>query len=133
EIVVESANQSYSSCGGILFDKNQQTLMQYPAGKSGGYQIPDGVTSIEEEAFSGCSSLTSIVIPGSVTSIGDEAFAECENLAGVYFAGSPPEPDDPDIFRNCPCIIYYVSGAAGWGEQYGGRPTAVWNQQEHPQ
>ncbi|HQL88935.1 MAG TPA: leucine-rich repeat domain-containing protein, partial [Lentisphaeria bacterium] len=41
EIVVESANPSYSSCGGILFDKNQTTLIQYPAGKSGGCQISD--------------------------------------------------------------------------------------------
>ena len=133
EIVVESANPSYSSCGGILFDKNQTTLIQYPAGKSGGYQISDSVTSIGARAFSGCSNLTGIVIPASVTSIGDAAFAECENLVGVYFAGTPPSSDDPDIFRNCPCIIYYASGAAGWGEQYGGRPTAVWNQQEHPQ
>ena len=36
--------------------------------------IPDGVTSIGNWAFIGCSSLTSVTIPDSVTSIGDSAF-----------------------------------------------------------
>ena len=39
--------------------------------------IPDSVTSIGAWAFSGCSSLSSLVIPDGVTSIGDGAFKDC--------------------------------------------------------
>ena len=45
--------------------------------------IPDGVTSIDSYAFSGCSSLTSVVIGNSVTSIGDWAFKYCDSLTSV--------------------------------------------------
>ena len=45
--------------------------------------IPDSVTSIEERAFYGCSSLTSITIPDSVTSIGNWAFSYCTSLTSV--------------------------------------------------
>lgn len=45
--------------------------------------IPEGVTSIGERAFSGCTSLTSVSIPTGVTSIGDAAFYGCAKLASV--------------------------------------------------
>ncbi len=45
--------------------------------------IPEGVTSIGELAFYKCSSLTSITIPESVTSIGSSAFNYCEKLYKV--------------------------------------------------
>ena len=46
--------------------------------------IPEGVTSIRSQAFSGCTNITSVSIPESVTSIENEAFNGCENLAEVH-------------------------------------------------
>ena len=45
--------------------------------------IPDGVTSIGEFAFSGCTGLTEITIPDGVTSIECCAFYGCENLTKI--------------------------------------------------
>ena len=45
--------------------------------------IPDGVTSIGGYAFYGCSSLTSITLPDGVTSIGNSAFFGCSSLTSI--------------------------------------------------
>ena len=45
--------------------------------------IPDGVTSIGIGAFQGCHSLTAINIPDGATSIGDNAFQNCHSLTAI--------------------------------------------------
>ena len=50
--------------------------------------IGNGVTSIGENAFNGCTGLTSIEIPNSVTSIGDGAFDDCTGLTSVTIPNS---------------------------------------------
>ncbi len=45
--------------------------------------IPDSVTSIGGYAFYGCSSLTSVTIGNSVTSIGNSAFYGCSSLTSI--------------------------------------------------
>ena len=45
--------------------------------------VTSGVTRIGSEAFSGCSSLSSITILGGMTSIGDSAFQGCSSLTGI--------------------------------------------------
>ena len=50
--------------------------------------IPNSVTSIGERAFSGCDDLTSVTIPNSVMSIGEKAFVGCSGLTLVTIPNS---------------------------------------------
>ena len=62
--------------------------------------IEDGVTSIGDYAFRGCSSLTSITLPDSVTSIGDCAFVFCVGLSSITLPDSVTRIGD-SAFKNC--------------------------------
>ncbi len=46
--------------------------------------IDDGITSIGDDAFFNCTSVTSVSIPDSVTSIGNYAFTGCSGLTSVH-------------------------------------------------
>ena len=62
--------------------------------------IPDGVTSISNYAFNGCTSLTSVAIPNSVTSLGDGAFYGCSGLTSVTIPNSVTSIGE-SAFRDC--------------------------------
>ena len=79
-INVVEGNAHYKSVDGMLLSKDGKTLIQ---GVNGDVTIPDSVTSIVENAFFGCSGLTSVTIGNSVTSILDAAFYGCSGLTSV--------------------------------------------------
>ena len=62
--------------------------------------IPNSVTSIGESAFKGCTRLTSITIPNSVTSIGYRAFSGCTGLTSIKIPDSITSIDEY-VFKNC--------------------------------
>ena len=88
DINVAPDNPSYSSIDGVLFNKDQTELIRYPAGRVGGYQIPDGVTSIGYSAFGICEGLTAVEFPEGLTNIENFAFQECHGLTEVSFPDS---------------------------------------------
>ena len=87
-IQVGAGNARYTSENGVLFDKAKTTLLQCPGRKSGAYAIPNGVTAIGSQAFSGCGGLTGVAIPAGVRRIGDEAFSGCAELREAALPGS---------------------------------------------
>ena len=62
--------------------------------------IEDGITTIDEYAFSGCTGLTSITIPDSVTSIGEFAFQNCTGLTSITIPDSVTSIGE-FAFQNC--------------------------------
>ena len=119
-INVANGNANYSSEDGVLFNKAQTTLIQYPAGKEATtYTIPSTVTSIGNEAFSWSTKLTSVIIPASVTTIGKGAFSMSEKLASVTFAaGSSLTSISDNAFFYCDNLTSFTipAGVTSIGE-----------------
>lgn len=72
------------------------------------FTLPASLTRIEEEAFEGCTHLTSVKIPGKVTYIGEDAFEECVNLTTVRIPASVRYIGE-DAFEDCPLQYAEVS------------------------
>ncbi len=81
---VSPDNPVFTSVGGVLFNRTNDTLVAYPTGKAGKtYAVAKSVRSIGKRAFAGCSSLASVILPDGLTSIGNGAFDNCVSLTSV--------------------------------------------------
>ena len=89
EINVSENNEFYSSINGILFNKDQTTLIQCPVGKTL-CVIPSSVAYISSKAFSECTNLTNITFESNdnLKRIGDFAFNKCEKLENIEIPSS---------------------------------------------
>ncbi len=122
-INVDAENAYYSSEDGVLFGRHKHELMVYPAGKTGAYMVPDGVTAIGEWAFMRCEGLSSITLPNTVASIGSNAFFECVNLTSLTcLADTPPVIEKSQLygyFREIKVPVSSIEAyksADGWKE-----------------
>ena len=99
-INVDPANPNFSSLDGVVFNKNQTVLVQFPPGASAGYTTPGTVTSIADYAFEGCK-LTDAIITSNVLNVGFESFQGCGDLTNVTMAEGV-ETIGEVAFGDCP-------------------------------
>ena len=78
---VEEGNSVYHSAGNCIIETAGKTLVI--GCKTSQIPTDGSVTAIAENAFFGCSGLTSIVIPDSIKSIGYAAFSGCSGLESI--------------------------------------------------
>lgn len=126
-ISVSSQNSALSDIDGVLFDKDQTTLLLYPRGRPGSYTIPDQVRNIGYSAFHISQLLTSVTVPAGVTNISDFAFYICPNLATLYFGGDRPTIGRNILWTGNNVISYYLPTTSGWDSTFGGLPAVAWN------
>ena len=82
-LTVDLGSPLYSSLDGVLFNKGTNLLLLCPPGKAGSYTVPSVVTGIGDSAFSGCASLTEIILGNGTTNIGYAAFSGCTSLTNL--------------------------------------------------
>lgn len=113
----------------FVTNENRITITEY-LGEAAHVIVPETiallpVAAIGNYAFANQTNLVEVTLPNTVTTIEASAFITCTNLTAVYFRGNAPDVS-PGAFPNR-TIAYYLPGAAGWGTELSGRPTAPWH------
>ena len=85
-INIDSNNTNYSSIDGVVFNKEEDTLILFPKGWRGEYTIPDGVVTINTNVLSDCKKLTVLNVPSTVSSFNDSFMKGCTRLTAINIA-----------------------------------------------
>jgi hypothetical protein len=72
---------------------------------SGTINIPEGVTAIDIGAFSGCPSITSVIIPSTINVINSNAFYGCSGLQSITIKCTTPPSIMTSVFAAVPTTI----------------------------
>lgn len=122
EVTEEEIENGIEDEFGVTYSKDGKKLLKASRNLSGHYMIKEGTKAICNEAFSKCSSLTSINILDSVTTIGECAFIRRQSLTRINIPDSVTSIGD-NAFRNCdsltsiniPDSVTSIGDRAFWG------------------
>ena len=115
EVTVPESSANFCTQDGVLYTKNKDSLLLYPAGKAGeAFQIPEGVERIAASAFANAGALNTVHIPKSVRSIGEAAFSQ--GIVNLRYDGSAEEWQEMSVAEGNPDIASGKIHAWGVGE-----------------
>lgn len=84
DIHFESFSKEYVVDNDVLFDRNKNKIVCYPAWKAvGEIFIPESVIALERGAFSGCNKMTGINLH-NVNVVSKSCFTNCSSLKDIY-------------------------------------------------
>ena len=112
----EELKEAFVDGRGVKYSKDGRKLLRVSGELSGAYSVKEGTRIICDCAFSGCDSLSEIVIPSSVTSIGKGAFSSCDSLSEIVIPSSVTSIGD-HAFSGCDSLseIVIPSGVTSIG------------------
>lgn len=111
EIIVSPKNSLYKSDSGILFNRKKAEVICCPPAISGEVTLPDGVITIGDQAFNGCSKITSITLSDGTENIGIAAFDNCENLENITIPDSVTNIDFSALDSYMKVVVYCKEGS----------------------
>lgn len=82
EINVMEGHDNYRSIDGVMLNGQGTQIIWFPQGKQGHYTVPESISEIGDNAFSG-SALTSIALPRGLTKMGSAVFYGCGSLEEI--------------------------------------------------
>lgn len=85
-IYVENGNAAYRDMDGVLYNSGKDTLIAFPGGRTGTYQIPGSVKALDRSAFYS-SNLMEVVLPNGLATIDDYCF-DSSNISRIVLPGS---------------------------------------------
>ena len=88
-IYVDENNPNYSSKDGVLFNKDGTELLAYAKDKTEpDYTVPDGVETIQMNAFQNCRKLKSVQLPDGIQGLAWSSFSSCTELLRMEIPNS---------------------------------------------
>lgn len=86
-IHVYDSNPNYAEVDGVLFSKELQTLVQFPCGRTGRYDIPEGTVTVGYAAFCRMEQPMIVAMPDTVEIIDGSAFSYSTGLTQLTLSG----------------------------------------------
>lgn len=100
-IEVDAENPAYSSMDGVLFDKQQHTLVRYTVGHGrDSYAIPESVSKVDDYAFNYSTKLNSIDLGTTLATIGEFGFANSTSIRTLTIPDSVTDIGRSAFYHN---------------------------------